>query len=176
MKKNICNAIFMGFLGVLGIAGHVWAGTSYTTMPATNITATTTTLNGKALSTIGLSGEIFHWGTTTDYGNSGMGAPQGVNGPVSLNITGLACNTVYHFRFTGDPKPPRTTMQGNDQTFQTAPCPIKYVSLDAGPIWSNADAPGICPNVCASAKGTWSGQWMTTQPGVMSVCGCWVPE
>jgi hypothetical protein len=44
--------------------------------------------------------------------------------------------------------------------------------INAGPIWSNTDAQGKCPNVCADVARTWNGQWKTTQPGVMSVCGC----
>lgn len=44
--------------------------------------------------------------------------------------------------------------------------------IDAGPIWSNPDAQGKCPTVCADVARTWNGQWTTTQPGVMSVCGC----
>jgi hypothetical protein len=44
--------------------------------------------------------------------------------------------------------------------------------IDAGPIWSNPDAQGKCPAVCAGVGRAWNGQWKTTQPGVMSVCGC----
>jgi hypothetical protein len=46
------------------------------------------------------------------------------------------------------------------------------VDVPAGPIWSNNDAQLICPAVCTAAGGTWSGQWTTTIPGQMSVCGC----
>ena len=52
-----------------------------------------------------------------------MAQPQGVNGPVKAEISGLKCNTLYHFRFKGDPKPPRTTLQGVDMNFTTAACP-----------------------------------------------------
>jgi hypothetical protein len=44
--------------------------------------------------------------------------------------------------------------------------------INAGPVWSNTDAQGKCPAVCASIARSWKGQWKTTQPGVMSVCGC----
>lgn len=66
-----------------------------------------------------------------------------------------------------------TTVQGEDMTFTTASCPQKYVDVPAGFIADNAAAPSICPNVCASAHGTWSGQW--TNIVSPSVCGCWVP-
>jgi hypothetical protein len=174
MKNILCNRLLIGILGVVGGAGQVWAGTAYTTMPATNITATSATLNGAAASTVGLGGEFFHWGTTTQLGNNGAGTPQGVNGPVSMPITGLTCNTTYYFQFTGTPGKKGTTIQGQVLTFPTSACPQKYEDVNAGVIQDNAAAQGICPNVCASAKGTWSGQWTNiTSP---SVCGCWVPQ
>ncbi len=43
--------------------------------------------------------------------------------------------------------------------------------INAGPIWNNADASVKCPNTC-TFYGGWAGQWKTTQPGAMSVCGC----
>ncbi|HEV3456671.1 MAG TPA: multicopper oxidase domain-containing protein [Thermoanaerobaculia bacterium] len=44
--------------------------------------------------------------------------------------------------------------------------------VDAGPIWNNNDAKLKCPGVCAKTKGVWNGNWKTTVPGQMSVCGC----
>ncbi len=43
--------------------------------------------------------------------------------------------------------------------------------LNAGAIWSQQDAQNKCPNTCANSGG-WNGQWLTTEPGVNSVCGC----
>ncbi len=43
---------------------------------------------------------------------------------------------------------------------------------DAGPIWNNDDAKGKCPATCGGYTATWNGQWTTTVPGKMSVCGC----
>ncbi|ARN76013.1 mannan-binding lectin [Oceanicoccus sagamiensis] len=51
---------------------------------------------------------------------------------------------------------------------QTSSCS----DIDAGPIWSNTDAQGKCPAVCADTARVWNGQWTTTEAGVMSVCGC----
>lgn len=48
----------------------------------------------------------------------------------------------------------------------------QYKDIDAGFIGNNAEAQNICPNVCESASGTWSGQW--TNIITPSVCGCWV--
>jgi hypothetical protein len=43
--------------------------------------------------------------------------------------------------------------------------------VKAGPIWNDGDAKGKCPAVCTNYGG-WNGQWTTTEPGKMSVCGC----
>lgn len=45
------------------------------------------------------------------------------------------------------------------------------VDVPAGPIWNNDDAQIKCPVAAAAAGGTWNGQWVTTIPGKMSVCG-----
>ncbi|MBL8345723.1 MAG: RICIN domain-containing protein [Rubrivivax sp.] len=42
--------------------------------------------------------------------------------------------------------------------------------VEAGPLFSNAEAARKCPAVCS--PGRWNGQWVTTVPGRMSVCGC----
>ncbi|MFT3776115.1 MAG: mannan-binding lectin [Minicystis sp.] len=54
-------------------------------------------------------------------------------------------------------------------------CGVMFVRMamafdvNAGPIWSNADAQTKCPVVCRGLQ--WNGQWTTTVPGQMSVCG-----
>ena len=45
-------------------------------------------------------------------------------------------------------------------------------NVNAGIIWNNPDAQNKCPNVCSQAGAQWNGQWTSTVPGVMSVCGC----
>ncbi|WP_437714289.1 mannan-binding lectin [Sorangium sp. So ce448] len=42
--------------------------------------------------------------------------------------------------------------------------------VNAGPIWNNDDAQTKCPSQLRRV--TWNGQWRTTEPGRMSVCGC----
>ncbi len=148
--------------------GNVQAGTAYTTQPATSITATSAILNGTATSTIGLSGEVFNWGLTTAYGNKGAGSPQGVNGLVSMPVSGLACNTTYHFKFTGDIKPPRTTTQGTDLTFTTLACPPPHVVI----LWPDSVKYPVnprlvyqCPDVtCDNLTGATQLEYVTAVP------------
>jgi hypothetical protein len=47
----------------------------------------------------------------------------------------------------------------------------KATDVQAGPIWNNADAQQKCVQTCEN-KGGWNGNWTTTVPGQMSVCGC----
>jgi hypothetical protein len=49
----------------------------------------------------------------------------------------------------------------------------KVADIDAGPVWSDADAKGKCPAVCSSHQRTWNGNWRTTvAAGQMSTCSC----
>jgi len=50
------------------------------------------------------------------------------------------------------------------------PAPPRTRDVEAGPLFSNAEAAQKCPRACA--PGRWTGQWVTTVPGRMSVCGC----
>lgn len=43
-------------------------------------------------------------------------------------------------------------------------------NVNAGPIWNQADAELKCPVVAYAVHGTWTGQWVTTEQGQMSVC------
>jgi len=45
------------------------------------------------------------------------------------------------------------------------------LDVKAGPIWNNQDAKVKCPVATDAVGGIWNGQWVTTQWGVMSVCG-----
>ncbi|WP_437735088.1 mannan-binding lectin [Sorangium sp. So ce1335] len=51
-------------------------------------------------------------------------------------------------------------------------CVAENLALEAGPIWSNADAPTKCTGVCDAQNMDWGGQWWTTVSGEMSVCEC----
>jgi hypothetical protein len=43
--------------------------------------------------------------------------------------------------------------------------------VEAGPIWNQSDAEVKCPATCSPGNVKWNGQWKTTVPGSMSVCG-----
>ncbi|WP_437943623.1 mannan-binding lectin [Sorangium sp. So ce281] len=64
-----------------------------------------------------------------------------------------------------------TTVPGQMSVCECADKPPASVSQEAGPIWSNADAPSKCPAACGTNR-TWNGQWSTTVSGQMSVCSC----
>ena len=48
---------------------------------------------------------------------------------------------------------------------------VNYRNGHLNPIWSNDDAKKKCPLVCWPFGG-WTGSWLTTIPGRLSVCGC----
>jgi hypothetical protein len=49
--------------------------------------------------------------------------------------------------------------------------PALAEDVNAGPIWNNEDAQTKCPAAAAAVHGDWNGNWKTTIPGQMSVCG-----
>ena len=46
----------------------------------------------------------------------------------------------------------------------------RTIAVEAGPIWSHADAEKKCPEISERNGGVWTGEWRTTVPGRMSVC------
>ena len=92
------------------------------TTAATNVSGTTATLNGTVNPGDETVGIYFDYGLTTDYGNQVSGIPPTVSGNslyfVTVPITGLIENTLYHFRLrcvsTGS-----GTFYGNDMTYTT---------------------------------------------------------
>jgi len=94
---------------------------SATTNAATNVSSTSATLNG-TVNPNGLSTTVkFEYGTTTSYGIEVTAMPSPVTGTnsvsVSAALTGLAPNTLYHFRVVGTNN--AGTTNGADQTLTT---------------------------------------------------------
>ena len=96
-----------------------YAAPAVTSDAATNVTATSATLNGNLTSLGSASGVAvsFDYGTTTNYGSNT--APQMVTATGAYNdsATGLTPDTTYHFRAQAVGS---TTVYGDDLTFTTA--------------------------------------------------------
>jgi hypothetical protein len=98
-----------------------------TTGLGSTITATGATLNGLVDDTGAASSAsvTFEYGATNAYGNTVAATPALVaagsgSTAVSVAITGLACNTLYHFRV--DATNGAFTTYGVDRAVDTAPC------------------------------------------------------
>lgn len=65
----------------------------------------------------------------------------------------------------------KTTVLGEMSVCNITDKPSARVrNVDAGPIWNQADAEQKCPVVAYAVHGRWTGQWVTTEQGRMSVC------
>ncbi|MBU1425323.1 MAG: DUF11 domain-containing protein [Gammaproteobacteria bacterium] len=97
-----------------------------TTNAATSVTASGATLNGTVSSNGALTTVTFEYGTTASYGSSATAsasplAAGATNTAVTAIVSGLSCNTLYHYRVNGTNS--AGTANGNDVTFTTPACP-----------------------------------------------------
>lgn len=109
--------------GLYASVGTAVAGTpGATTDPATNVAATSATLNGTVFPNKENTTYYFEYGTSTAYGSRTPDqGPTGGNAgkAVSADITGLAPSTTYHYRVVAvNPSAPGGVF-GNDVTFTT---------------------------------------------------------
>ena len=114
--------------GGAGAAGQV--SISYylpivTTNAATALTATDAMLNGTVSSNGSITTVTFDYGLTAGYGSTATAtasplAAGATNAAVSVAVTGLACNTLYHFRVRGANS--SGTSNGGDLSFTTTAC------------------------------------------------------
>jgi hypothetical protein len=95
---------------------------SVSTLSASPISSTSATLNANITSdggdTITVSG--FKYGLTTSYTTTTTDGPV-TTGTYTKDITGLSCNTTYHFLAYATNA--QGTTEGNDQSFTTSSCP-----------------------------------------------------
>lgn len=72
-----------------------------TTLPVTQITGTSATLNGAVTPNLSASSTWFQWGTNSSYGNQTAAVATGSGGSVvwtNATITGLIASQPYHYR------------------------------------------------------------------------------
>ncbi len=117
-----------------------------TSSAASLVTSTSATLNGIVNANGGSTVVTFEYGLTTAYG--GLGSPGtalqspltsgSLNAPVSLNLTGLACNTTYHYRVNAN-NGVGGTINGSDQSFKTTAC-APTIASNAATLIENTSA------------------------------------
>jgi hypothetical protein len=122
------------------------------TTAATGVALTTATLNGTVNANSSSTTVTFQYGLTTAYGSTVTAVPSPVTGtsvtPVSAALTGLAPNSLYHFRVVGTSS--GGTSNGNDMTFSTASPPTVVTNIPSnitntsaqlnGTVTANGDA------------------------------------
>jgi hypothetical protein len=94
---------------MIALLATVVALASASTTPATNVTATSATLNGTDDTN---ATTTFQYGTSTGYGLTAGPVPV-TGGEAHADVAGLSANTTYHFKIAG----------GQDATFKTLPNP-----------------------------------------------------
>ncbi|MEI7898315.1 MAG: T9SS type A sorting domain-containing protein, partial [bacterium] len=106
------------------------------TTAATAITSVGATLNGTVNANSLSTTATFEYGLTTAYGTTLAATPGTVTGavvtPVSIAITGLVPNTLYHYRAKGISS--SGTTLGNDMTFTTSAILANVITNLASPV------------------------------------------
>jgi hypothetical protein len=92
------------------------------TAAATGVTANAATLNGTVIANGASTTVSFNYGLTSAYGSTIAAVPATVTGntltAVTGNLSGLTCNTLYHYTVSGVNS--AGTSNGNDMTFTTS--------------------------------------------------------
>lgn len=122
-----------------------------TTVAASNISATSATLNGTVNTNSPYDSTVsFDYGLTNAWGTNVAATTGGLvtvfdnDKAVSVTVTGLTCATTYHFRVSATSN--IGTTNGGDLTFNTSVCPVN--------------------GVCGSAQGS----TLTSAPTAVSLC------
>jgi uncharacterized repeat protein (TIGR01451 family) len=113
-----------------------------TTNPATTLVTTSVTLNGSVNDNGGDTTVTFDYGTTTAYGSSITAAPGTLaantgNTAVTAFLSGLACNTTYHFQVNAVNA--AGTAIGADRTFTTT-CAVPAATTAAATLLTTTGA------------------------------------
>ncbi len=153
------------------------------TDPASTISQTSATLNGRINPRGTATTAWFEWGMTTSYGSVTSSQSLG-GGPttVAINqvITGLSANTTYHFRAVAE-NVPGQPVRGADQSFTTLPnpptagiCYATNITLAGATLNTTVDPNGVSGNAWFEYGTTPSYGAMTTSqpissPGTVSI-------
>ena len=128
-----------------------------TTGAASAVTANGATLGGTVTAGGAATTVTFQYGLTTSYGSNATAIESPVTGSatnaaVSAAVTGLTCNTVYHYRVTATNS--ADSAQGSDQTFTTAACTPTVTG--ANPVGGGTITATVsgCGATCAFTQGT----------------------
>jgi hypothetical protein len=89
------------------------------------------------------------------------------------NCVGCHANATLAYRKPG-PDPQHPVTYPSDFSFLLGLATRQCTDLPAGPIWNGKAAAAACAKTCGGSGLAWNGQWTTTVPGEMSVCGCCV--
>jgi hypothetical protein len=141
-----------------GLYTYVAAPTA-TTGSASGIGATGATLNGTLSSNGAATTVTFDYGTTNSYGSTATAtqsplAADASGSAASVAITGLSCNTSYHFRVKGVNSV--ATTNGSDATFTTSAC------VPGAPTIGTATAGNAQASITFTAPGSNGGGAITT--------------
>lgn len=148
MRRFMSFSLALFFLIALPAA---YAGApAATTVAASNISATSATLNGTVNTNSPYDATVsFDYGLTAGYGTNVAAATGAVvsvfdnDKAVAVTITGLTCATTYHFRVSATSN--TGTTNGGDLSFTTSVCPVNGVcGSDHGSTLISAPTTGRC--------------------------------
>jgi Concanavalin A-like lectin/glucanases superfamily len=116
------RALTTGDISELYVVSGSSSAPTVVTGSATEIATTGATLNGTVNPNEASTATSFDYGTSLPYANSVPAQTLTGSAPqsISASITGLSCNTLYHYRATGVNV--AGTGNGADMTFTTAAC------------------------------------------------------
>ncbi len=142
------------------------------TKAATSVGQTGATLNGTVSSNGSATTVTFNYGTTSAYGATVTAAQSplasgATSAPVSAAVTGLACNTLVHFKAVGVNGLGPTS--GSDLTFTTAACPVATTLLSSN---NNPSSVGAPVEFTASVTGIAPTGTVVFKDGGVAITGC----
>jgi hypothetical protein len=157
------------------VLSYTYAAPDVITDTVGNISAGGATLNGAVSANNHDATVSFEYGLAAIYGSSIDATPKIVAGtlptPVSAAITGLACNTAYHYRAKATNS--GGAMYGSDATFTTAACPSSLLTVStvgSGVIHSSSQThTGIPGDIsCSGNAGTCGALYPTGEKVTLS--------